>query len=99
MSNSFDIDFDMMKAIQIVVDEDLLRRVDRSAKKRKSSRSAAIRRLVELGLQQDGVAALARAEAEAYARLPPSRDDVSGFRALSRSQQRAMSDLARTDRW
>lgn len=88
-----------MKAIQIVVDEDLLRRVDRSAKRRRSSRSATIRRLVELGLQQEGIAALARAEAEAYARRKPSAEDLAGFRALSRSQQRVLDDLAARDRW
>jgi metal-responsive CopG/Arc/MetJ family transcriptional regulator len=34
-----------MKAIQVVVDEELLERVDRSAKRLKSSRSAAFRAL------------------------------------------------------
>lgn len=88
-----------MKAIQIVVDEDLLKRVDKSARRLKSSRSAAIRRLVELGLENDALTALARAEAEAYARTPESKEERAAFRALSRSQERVMADLARTDPW
>jgi metal-responsive CopG/Arc/MetJ family transcriptional regulator len=88
-----------MKAIQIVVDADLLKRVDRAARRRKSSRSAAIRRLLELGLENDALAALARAEAEAYARTPESKDEQVAFQALSRGQRRVMDDLAKTDPW
>jgi metal-responsive CopG/Arc/MetJ family transcriptional regulator len=88
-----------MKAIQIVVDEDLLHRVDRSAKRLKSSRSAAFRRLVALGLEQEALSALARAEAHAYARIPASNDETAAFRALSRTQRRVMQDLAREERW
>jgi metal-responsive CopG/Arc/MetJ family transcriptional regulator len=89
----------MMKAIQIVVDEDLLKRVDRSARRLKSSRSATIRRLVALGLENEALTALSRAEAEAYARTPESSQERAAFRALGRSQQRVMDDLARTDPW
>jgi hypothetical protein len=89
----------MMKAIQVVVDEDLLKRVDRSARRLRSSRSAAFRRLVALGLEQEALAALALAEARAYARKPDSKEDLSAFRALARSQRRAMQDVAREDRW
>jgi metal-responsive CopG/Arc/MetJ family transcriptional regulator len=99
LSNLLDIEFDMMKAIQIVIDEDLLKRVDRSARRLKSSRSAAIRRLVELGLENEALTALARVEAEAYARTPESRPERDAFRALTRSQQRVMGDLTRTDPW
>jgi metal-responsive CopG/Arc/MetJ family transcriptional regulator len=89
----------MMKAIRIIVDEDLLKRVDRSARRLKSSRSAAIRRLVALGLESEGLTALARAEAQAYARIPVSSQERAAFRALGRSQQRVMDDLTRTDPW
>ena len=88
-----------MKAIQIVVDEDLLRRVDRSARRLKSSRSAAVRRLLEVGLESEALAALARAEADAYARVPESKDERAAFRALARSQKRVMDELTRADRW
>jgi metal-responsive CopG/Arc/MetJ family transcriptional regulator len=88
-----------MKAIQVVVDEDLLKRVDRSAKRLNSSRSAAFRRLVASGLEQEALSTLAQAEARAYARTPESKDEVAAFRSLARSQRRAMHDLARGDRW
>ncbi len=99
MSNTVDISFDIVKAIQIVIDEDLLARVDRSARQLKSSRSAAMRRLVELGLEQEALTALARAEGRAYARKPQSTSESTAFRALARSQQRVMDELARKDRW
>jgi len=99
MTNPFDTNFDMMKAIQIVVDEDLLRRVDRSARRLKSSRSAAVRRLLEAGLESEALAALARAEAEAYARVPESKEERAAFRSLERSQQRVIDELARKERW
>jgi metal-responsive CopG/Arc/MetJ family transcriptional regulator len=88
-----------MKAIQIVVDEDLLARVDRSAKRLKSSRSAAFRRLLALGLEQEALSGLARAEAHAYARTPASKEETAALRALSRSQRRVLQDLAREERW
>jgi metal-responsive CopG/Arc/MetJ family transcriptional regulator len=88
-----------MKAIQVVVDEELLERVDRSAKRLKSSRSAAFRRLLAVGLEQEALSGLARAEARAYARAPASKDEMAAFRALSRSQRRVMQDLAREERW
>jgi len=99
MSSFFDITFDMMKAIQIVVDEDLLRRVDRSARRLKSSRSAAVRRLLEAGLESEALAALARAESKAYARVPESKEESAAFRSLAKSQRRVLDDLARTDQW
>lgn len=88
-----------MKAIQIVVDEDLLAQVDRTAKRLKSSRSAAFRRLLALGLEQEALAAMARTEARAYARTPASKDEEAALRALERSQRRVMKDLAREEPW
>jgi hypothetical protein len=88
-----------MKAIQIVVDAELLRRVDRSAKRLKSSRSAAIRRLVAMGLETESLHALAAAEAEAYRRKPESDDERAAFRGLERSQARVLRDFGATDRW
>jgi metal-responsive CopG/Arc/MetJ family transcriptional regulator len=89
----------VMKPIQVVVDEDLLARVDRSAKRLKISRSAAIRRFVEVGLEQEAMAGLAQKEAEAYARTPETREERAAFRSLERSQQRVMKELSRGDRW
>ncbi len=88
-----------MKAIQVVVDEELLERVDRSARRLKSSRSAAFRRLLALGLEQDALVALARAEARAYARTPESKDEAAAFRSLARSQRRVMRDLSGEEHW
>ena len=88
-----------MKAVQIVVDEELLTRVDHTARRLKSSRSAAFRRLVEIGLEHEALAELARKEARAYARKPASRADRDAFRALARSQQRVIDELSRTERW
>jgi len=88
-----------VKAIQIVVDEELLERVDRSAKRLKSSRSATFRRLLALGLEQEALVALAQAEARAYGRSRVSRDDAAAFRSLARSQRRVMNDLSRSERW
>jgi metal-responsive CopG/Arc/MetJ family transcriptional regulator len=88
-----------MKAIQIVVDQELLARVDRSARRLKASRSAAVRRLLELGLEQEALTSLARAEARAYARKPVSREERDALASLERSQNRVLDELARTDRW
>lgn len=82
-----------MKAIQIVVGEELLERVDRTARRLDLSRSAAIRRLVELGLEQEALAALANAEARAYARKPVTREERDALRALGRSQRRVLDAL------
>jgi metal-responsive CopG/Arc/MetJ family transcriptional regulator len=88
-----------MKAIQIVVGEDLLKRVDRSARRLKSSRSAAIRRLLELGLENEALSALAKAEAKAYRRRPVSKRERGDMRVLEVSQARVLDDLARMDPW
>jgi metal-responsive CopG/Arc/MetJ family transcriptional regulator len=88
-----------MKAIQIVVDADLLERVDRSARALGASRSATVRRLLELGLEQEGLARLAEEEARAYARKPLSPHERSAYRALSRSQKRVLDELSGSDRW
>jgi metal-responsive CopG/Arc/MetJ family transcriptional regulator len=89
----------IMKAIQIVVDEELLERVDRAARRRKSSRSATIRRLVGIGLEQEALAALALAEARAYRRKPETAEERAATRSLARSQQRVLDDLAKKERW
>jgi metal-responsive CopG/Arc/MetJ family transcriptional regulator len=88
-----------MKAIQIVVDEELLARVDRTARKLRTSRSATMRRLMQLGLEREAVESLARAEAKAYARKPTSQEERAAFRALAKSQARVAGELSRKERW
>jgi len=99
MSKRFDINFDMMKAVQVVLDEALLARVDRSARHLKTSRSAIVRHLLELGLEQEGLASLARKEARAYAKTPEAKEDRDAFDALGKAQKRVIDSLGRTDRW
>lgn len=89
----------MMKAVQVVLDEELLARVDRSARHLKASRSAVVRHLLELGLEQEGLAMLARKEARAYAKSPETKEERDALGALGKAQKRVLDDLARTDRW
>ena len=88
-----------MKAIQVVLDERLLARVDRSARHLKTSRSALVRHLLELGLEQEGLAELARKEARAYGKTPETKEERDGFDALGKAQKRVLDDLGRTERW
>lgn len=88
-----------MKAVQVVLDEELLARVDRSARHLKTSRSAVVRHLLELGLEQEGLATLARKEASAYKKTPETKDERDALAALTKAQRRVLDDLARTDRW
>lgn len=89
----------MMKAVQVVLDEALLARVDRSARFLKTSRSAVVRHLLELGLEQEGIAALARKEARAYGKTPETKEEREALGALGKAQKRVLDDLARSDRW
>jgi hypothetical protein len=75
-----------------------LRHQDECHHRRKSSRSAAFRRLLAVGLEQEALSGLARAEARAYARAPASKNEMAAFRALARSQRRVMQDLARGEK-
>lgn len=88
-----------MKVVQIVVDEPLLDRVDRLARKRGLSRSAVVRRLLASGLREDPIAVLAEAERRSYRRRPPSKEERAAFEALSRAQERVLERLAREERW
>lgn len=88
-----------MKAVQVVLDEALLARVDRSARHLKTSRSAIVRHLLELGLEQQGLAALAEKEARAYAKTPETKQEREAMGALGKAQKRVLDDLGRTDRW
>ena len=88
-----------MKAIQIVVDENLLRRVDRAARRQRVSRSAIVRRLLEVGLERESLAALAEAERRAYAEKPLSAAERDALGDLQRAQERVLDELAREDAW
>jgi len=88
-----------MKAIQIVVDEPLLARVDRLARRQRLSRSALIRRLIASGLEEHQVAVLAEAERRAYEARPPSKEERAAHRALARAQERVLARLGREEPW
>jgi metal-responsive CopG/Arc/MetJ family transcriptional regulator len=88
-----------MRPIQVVLDDDLLARVDRAARKRKASRSATMRRLLEAGLERESIAALVEAERAAYAKQPATREERDSVRALTRAQARVLDKLAREQPW
>ncbi len=88
-----------MRAIQIVVDEPLLDRVDRLARKGGESRSAVIRRLLAAGLRDAQIAVLVEAERRSYRRRPPTSEERAAWSALSREQQKVLERLGREERW
>lgn len=86
-----------MKAIQIVVDETQLARVDRAARRGRESRSAFIRRSIDRLLDAEELRALVEADRAAYAKRPPTSEERAGARALEAGQRRALGDLAEED--
>ena len=88
-----------MKAVQIVLDEDLLAEVDRAARKRRSSRSAFIRESVAQTLAALSMQELVASERRAYRRRPQTADERAAFRALSGAQDRVLAELGKKDRW
>jgi len=59
-----------MKAVQIVMEETLLRAADREARKAKMNRSAFVREALREHLKRRHIAVLVAREREAYARHP-----------------------------
>jgi metal-responsive CopG/Arc/MetJ family transcriptional regulator len=59
-----------MKAIQVVMDERLLKAADREAKRRKINRSALLREALWEHLKRRRIAEVEEREREAYARQP-----------------------------
>ncbi|MBI3182823.1 MAG: ribbon-helix-helix protein, CopG family [Myxococcales bacterium] len=88
-----------MKPVQIVMDEQLLARLDRAARRRKLSRSAFIRQSVEAALSSDQLQALVEAERQAYRKQPLSAAERAAFRELSKAQERVLQGLSRGERW
>lgn len=88
-----------MKAIQIMVDEKLLTRVDRAARRRHVSRSAFIRRSVEAALSSEHLRALVEADRKAYEARPQTAEERASYRALSSSQARVLGELSGEESW
>ena len=64
------------------------------ARRKGLSRSAFIRRSLELALGDQRIEELAEAERKAYAKRPPTADERSAQLALYEAQDRAMALLA-----
>jgi len=67
-----------MKTIQMTIDEPLLAEIDQVVQSLNTTRSAFIRRALQLALQQQKIAEMERRHAEGYARHPvePGEFDV-----------------------
>jgi metal-responsive CopG/Arc/MetJ family transcriptional regulator len=88
-----------MKPVQIVLDADLLSRLDRAARKHKLSRSRYVRDSLEAVLRAEHIRDLAEAERQAYARKPLTAAERATDRVLSRAQDKVLQRLAREDPW
>jgi metal-responsive CopG/Arc/MetJ family transcriptional regulator len=97
--SSLHIRFHIMKPVQIVLDAELLVRIDRAARKRRLSRSGYVRESLEAVLRAQRIRELVEAERLAYARKPPTADERAAARSLSKGQDRLLARLAREDSW
>ena len=88
-----------MKPVQVVLDEALLARLDRAARKRKVSRSAFIRETLETALGSVALERLVAAERASYERQPQTADEKAAHRALRAASSRAMQKLVEQDEW
>lgn len=80
-----------MLPVQVVLDEKLLKDLDREAKKLSQSRSEFIRRAVREVLDRRQYLHDVEAERRAYARLPETSAEKSVRRALSKAAGRALA--------
>lgn len=82
-----------MKPVQIVLDQDLLARIDRQARKTGVSRSAFIRASLEKVLRAERMQGLAEQERRAYARQPPGKGEKAGLKALASSGRKVLTTV------
>ena len=68
-----------MRTIRIVVDETLLKAVDRVAQTQGINRSALIREAVRRYLREEQRRELAERDREGYVRYPDTEDDLQGW--------------------
>jgi metal-responsive CopG/Arc/MetJ family transcriptional regulator len=88
-----------MKAVQIVVDSELLGRLDKAARRRHLSRSAFVRQALESVLGAEHMQELVDAERRGYAAKPTTADEERSTRALVKAQQVILAQLASEDPW
>jgi len=88
-----------MKPVQIMLNEDLLGRLDRVARKRHLSRSAFIRRSLEAALEAEQTRELIEAERRGYAAHPVAVEEERGYRSLAKAQEAVLARLSKEDPW
>ena len=66
-----------MKTIQMTIDADLLKAVDKLTRARKTTRSALIRDALEAELRRERLTELEARHAAGYAEYPPLADELS----------------------
>ena len=86
-----------MLAVQVVLDEKLLKDLDREAKKASQSRSEFIRHAVREVLDRRQYLADVEAERCAYERRPETKTEKTGRAALRRGGNRALASSG--DEW
>lgn len=88
-----------MKPVQVVLDEGLITRIDRRARREGVSRSAFIRSSLEKILRAEQLAELSAKERTAYGRRPATQEEKSATGALAAAQDRVLAQLDEEDRW
>ena len=71
-----------MKPIQLLIDEELIRRLDREAKRLRANRSKLIRLAVERFLQEQQRQVLEEADRQGYLRRPQRPKDLEAWEAI-----------------
>lgn len=82
-----------MKAVQVVLDDALLKRLDRIARQRKLSRSAVIREMLERALQSEQMDALVERERASYEKRRTTDEERETHELLKRAANAALSRL------
>ncbi len=88
-----------MRTIQIVVDAELLARLDALVRKRHVSRSAFIRQSLSAALEEARLQELVEADRRGYEARPLTAEDKRGLGALARAQARLAKKLGRGETW
>ena len=76
------------KQVIVQLDEELVKSLDRAAKKARINRSELLRQAARMWLQERAEDELDRMEAEAYRRIPPGAEWDDYYAKLARSPQR-----------
>ena len=88
-----------MNPIQIVLDGELLARIDREAGRSRVSRSAFVREAVRRVLDARELSAKIEADLRAYERQPFTPEEKRLARAMSRAASRVIDATTRGEKW